>query len=441
MSTSESPAIEKIQSVRGMNDMLPDEAPLWRRLEEAVRSVMARYGYGEIRTPILERTALFARSLGAATDVVEKEMFSFTDRPDAAGGGEALCLRPENTAGVVRAALEHHLLRQGGARLFYYGPMFRHERPQRGRLRQFHQAGAEALGFAATPALDIEQILMTRAIWHELGLGNLALHVNCLGQPEERAQYREALVAYLQEHEAALDEDSRRRLTTNPLRILDSKNPQMQEVLAGAPLLSHFLQTDSQRFFLAMTDALEALRIHYVFNERLVRGLDYYNLGVFEWVSDELGAQSAVCGGGRYDGLAEQLGGENAAAVGWALGCERVLELLRQKTSAAPSACDAYAIILPHPHETAGYALALAAIEALRQQGVRVLMHPGPGSMKAQMRRADSSGANAALIFGGEELAQGGCSVKWLRNEGAAQEIVPLHEITKLVQPLLAPAA
>jgi len=375
---------------------------------------MARYGYQNIRTPLVEPTALFVRGLGEVTDIVEKEMYSFVD----AMNGDQLSLRPENTAGVVRAAIEHSLLHDGGKRLYYVGPMFRHERPQKGRYRQFHQIGAEALGFPG-PDVDAELILMCRALWRELGLvegRDLRLEINSLGQPHERRAHRAALVAHFEAHHDLLDEDSRRRLYTNPLRILDSKNPALQPLVEAAPKLIEYLGDESRAHFDGLRRVLDAAGLEYRVNPRLVRGMDYYNLTVFEWVTERLGAQGTVCGGGRYDPLIEQLGGKPAPAVGWALGIERLLLLLAEAGLApAVPAPRAYAV-LPSPTVLAQ---ALPVIEALRAAGVSVLMHAGGkdgfGSVKSQFRRADSSGAAWALVFGDEELARGEVALKPLR--------------------------
>ncbi|MCU0927635.1 MAG: histidine--tRNA ligase [Burkholderiaceae bacterium] len=406
--------MDKLQAVKGMNDILPPESARWEWLEGKLRGLMARYGYQNVRTPIVEPTALFVRGLGEVTDIVEKEMYSFVD----AMNGDQLSLRPENTAGVVRATIEHALLHEGGRRLYYMGPMFRHERPQKGRYRQFHQIGAEALGFAG-PDVDAELILMCRALWRELGLveaRDLRLEINSLGQPHERRAHRAALVAHFEAHHDLLDDDSRRRLHTNPLRILDSKNPALQPLIEAAPKLVDHLGDESRAHFDALRALLDAAGLEYRLNPRLVRGLDYYNLTVFEWVTERLGAQGTVCGGGRYDPLIEQLGGKPAPAVGWALGVERLLLLLAE-AGVAPAAVPprAFAVlgaadVLPR---------ALPAIEALRAAGVSVLMHAagkdGYGGMKAQFRRADASGAAWALIFGADELARGVVALKPLR--------------------------
>ena len=411
---------DTIQAVKGMNDILPPESATWDWFEGRVRSLMTRHGYVGVRTPIVEPTALFVRGLGEVTDIVEKEMYSFVDSMN----GDRLSLRPENTAGVVRAVTEHSLLRDGGKRLYYIGAMFRHERPQKGRYRQFHQVGAEALGFAG-PDVDAELILMCRMLWRELGLvegRDLRLELNSLGQPDERRAHREALIAHFEAHADVLDDDAKRRLHSNPLRILDTKNPAMQAVVEAAPQLMSFLGPDSLAHFNAVRAALDAVGLAYRINPRLVRGMDYYNLTVFEWVTDRLGSQGTVCGGGRYDTLIEQLGGKPAPAVGWGLGIERLLLLLKEAGIEAPTVTpDAYAVV-PSPE---AMPLALRTVDALRAAGVSVLMHAagrdGLGSMKSQFKRADASGARHALIFGDDEVARGEVAIKPLRDASAAQ--------------------
>lgn len=408
---------DKLTAVKGMNDILPPDSARWEWLEEKVRKLMVRYAYRNIRTPIVEPTPLFVRGLGEVTDIVEKEMYSFDDRLN----GEALTLRPENTAGVVRAVAEHSMLYDGGKRLYYMGPMFRHERPQRGRYRQFHQIGAEALGFPGAE-VDAELILLANALWKDLGLKNVRLELNSLGQPNERKQHRAALIAYLDSHADALDEDARRRLHSNPLRILDSKNPVMQPLLELAPKLMDFLGEASLQHFNSVRAMLDASGVTYQINPRLVRGMDYYNLTVFEFITDSLGSQGTICGGGRYDYLIEQIGGKSAPAVGWALGVERVLELLREQGDSVPLPVpDAYAVI-PDP---ASLPQVLPALEALRSAGICIQMHAGAnadglGSMKSQFKKADSSGARFALIFGAAELAEGCVAVKLLRGDKAS---------------------
>ena len=420
---------QKLSAVKGMNDILPAVVPRteklpsserWQWFESAVRKVLARYGYQYLLTPVVEPTALFVRGLGEVTDIVEKEMYSFTD----AMNGDQLTLRPEGTAGVVRAMIEHNALYNGPLRLWTAGPMFRHERPQKGRYRQFHQLDVEALGFAG-PDVDAEMILVARALWRELGLvegQHVRLEINSLGQSAERRAHRDALVRYFEDHADALDEDARRRLHSNPLRILDSKNPAMQALIEGAPQLMDFLGAESRAHFDAVRAALDAVGLAYRINPRLVRGMDYYNLTVFEWVTDQLGSQGTVCGGGRYDGLIAQLGGKSAPAVGFGLGIERLLLLAQELDLPMPSsAADAYAVVPP------GTPLApvVATLEALRAQGVRVIQHAGgadgAGSMKSQFKKADASGARHALVFGSEELARGQVLVKALRDGSGAQ--------------------
>ncbi len=415
---------EKLSAVKGMNDILPPESARWEWLEDKVRGLMARYGYRNIRTPIVEPTALFVRGLGEVTDIVEKEMYSFEDRLN----GEQLTLRPESTAGVVRAVAEHSMLYDGGKRLYYMGPMFRHERPQRGRYRQFHQIGAEALGFPG-PDVDAEIILLADALWKELGLANVRLEINSLGQPEERKQHRGELISYLEAHAGVLDEDAKRRLHTNPLRILDTKNPAMQALVEGAPKLIDFLGEASLAHFDGLKAMLEANGIAYRINPRLVRGMDYYNLSVFEFITESLGAQGTICAGGRYDYLIEEIGGKRAPAVGWALGVERVLELVREQGAATPPLMpDAYAVV----PDASALPRVLRTLQALRAAGVGVQMHAGSGegmgSMKSQFKKADGSGARYALIFGADELANDVVTVKALRDGTGAQVRRPLAD-------------
>ena len=402
---------EKLSAVKGMNDIAAPESAHWEWLEAKVRALMGRYGYRNIRTPIVEPTALFVRGLGEVTDIVEKEMYSFEDRLN----GEQLTLRPEGTAGVVRAVVESNMLYDGPRRLYYLGPMFRHERPQRGRYRQFHQIGAEALGFAG-PDVDAEQIAMACDLWAELGLRDIALEINSLGQPAERQQHRAALITYLEQHQDSLDEDARRRLHSNPLRILDTKNPALQQIVEGAPRLMDYLGAESLAHFDGLRALLDAQGIAYRINSRLVRGMDYYNLSVFEFVTTALGAQGTVCAGGRYDGLIAQVGGKPAPAVGWALGVERILELLKEQglLPAAPVP-DCYAVV----PQVGAMPQVMPVLRALRAAGVSVQMHAGGadghGSMKSQFKKADASGARHALIFGESELAAGQVAVKPLR--------------------------
>jgi histidyl-tRNA synthetase len=415
---------EKLSAVKGMNDVLPSDSHAWEWLESLVRDVMQRHGYRNIRTPIVEPTGLFVRGLGEVTDIVEKEMYSFTDRLN----GDSLTLRPEATAGVVRAVVEHNLLYDGGKRLYYMGPMFRHERPQKGRYRQFHQIGAEALGFGG-PEVDAEMILMAQQLWQALGLKDVRLEINSLGQPPERAQHRAALIAYFEAHLGELDDDAKRRLHSNPLRILDTKNPAMQSLVEGAPQLIDHLGSDSLRHFETVQSILEANAVAYRVNPRLVRGMDYYNLTVFEFITDRLGSQGTVCGGGRYDYLIEQIGGKPAPAVGWAMGVERVLELIKENaTCPQPPVPDVYAIV---PDATLLPPI-MALLQQLRRQGLSVQMHAatgeGMGSMKSQFKKADASGAMHALIFGADEWASGQVTLKSLRDGQGAQSRVNLGD-------------
>ncbi|MBK1613940.1 histidine--tRNA ligase [Rubrivivax gelatinosus] len=404
---------EKIVAVKGMNDILPPESARWEWFEDTVRALMRRYAYLNVRTPIVEHTPLFVRGLGEVTDIVEKEMYSFEDSMN----GDQLSLRPEGTAGVVRAIVEHSALYEGGKRLFYIGPMFRHEKPQRGRYRQFHQVGVEALGFGG-PDVDAEVILMCRALWKDLGLGEVRLDINSLGQPEERKAHRAALIAHFEQHAELLDEDARRRLHSNPLRILDTKNPNMQAMVEAAPQLIDYLGEASLKHFDALKAILDAAGQPYRVNPRLVRGMDYYNLTVFEWVTDKLGAQGTICGGGRYDGLVELIGGKPAPGIGWGMGIERVLDLVHQLGVAPPAPVpDAYAVV----PDAAALPQAVRVVEALRAAGVSVQLHAGGGSMKSQFKKADASQARYALIFGGDELARGEVAVKPLRDAAAAQ--------------------
>ena len=396
-----------IQAVRGMNDILPEQAPRWQQFEKIVRDWLAAYGYSEIRTPIIEQTSLFKRAIGEVTDIVEKEMYSFAD----ALNGEQLSLRPEGTAACVRAVVEHNLLYSSPQRLWYAGPMFRHERPQKGRYRQFHQVGVEALGYAE-PEMDAEHIIMTADLWRRLGLTNISLEINTLGDSAARARHRIRLVAYLQHHSERLDEDTKRRLHTNPLRILDSKNPAMQALIEAAPKLQDDLDQTALTHFEAVLTLLRAHHIEYRINPRLVRGLDYYNNTVFEWVSDQLGAQGTVCAGGRYDGLVEQIGGKPAPACGFAMGVERLLALLDLTGIALPeTSLDAYIV---HRGDLAtSYAWQIA--HHLRLAGLNIILHCGGGSFKAQMKKADASGAAFACIIGDEEATMAQISLKSLR--------------------------
>jgi histidyl-tRNA synthetase len=419
---------QTIQAVRGMNDILPDEAQLWERFEDVVRAWAKSYGYRNIRTPLLEHTALFRRAIGEATDIVEKEMYSFVDELN----GEHLTLRPEATASTVRAVIEHSLLYGGPQRLWYMGPMYRHERPQKGRYRQFHQVGMEALGFPG-PDVDAELILMCARLWGDLGLEGIRLHLNSLGSLEERLAHREALVAHLKRHEANLDADSRRRLVTNPLRVLDSKNPQMQAVIAGAPKLMDYLGDASLKHFDGVQQVLKDAGVPYAIDHRLVRGLDYYNLTVFEWASDRPGAQATVCGGGRYDGLFAQIGGKPSTAAGFAMGVERLIALMREDSSlAVPEGQEVY---LVHQGETAAR-FSFTVAERLRDHGFGVIHHCGGGSFKSQLKRADASGAQVAVIVGDDEASAREASVKPLR-EDHGQTRVSLERLPEVLTDLL----
>ncbi len=421
------PKATKLVGVKGMNDILPPDSARWEWLEGQVRQLMARYAYRNVRLPIVEPTALFVRGLGEVTDIVEKEMYSFEDRLN----GEQLTLRPEGTAGLVRAVVEHNLLYEGGKRLYYMGPMFRHERPQRGRYRQFHQIGAEVLGFGG-PEVDAELILLANDLWKQLGLKDVRLELNSLGQPEERRAHRAALIAHFEKHVDLLDEDGKRRLHSNPLRILDTKNPAMAPVVESAPQLLDFLGEASMAHFNAVKAILDANGVAYRINPRLVRGMDYYNLTVFEFITESLGAQGTICGGGRYDYLIEQVGGKSAPAVGWALGVERVLELVKEQGEALPALVpDVYAIV----PDAAALPVAMRTLQALRAHGVSAQMHAGTGegmgSMKSQFKKADASGAAHALIFGADELARGELTVKALRDGQGAQRAERLDTVAQ----------
>ena len=400
---------KRIAAIRGMNDVLPADIAAWHRLESVASEAMAVYGYSEIRLPVVEHTALFERSVGEVTDIVEKEMYTFTDR-----GGDSLTLRPEGTAGCVRAGISNALLHNQRQRLWYAGPMFRYERPQKGRYRQFYQIGAEAFGFEG-PWLDVELLLLSRRIFSQLGIRNLRLQINSLGSSETRRRYREALVNYFSSVQDQLDEESRRRLERNPMRILDSKNPEMAELIAGAPEVLSYLDEDSEAHFAGLRDGLEAVGIEFTVNSRLVRGLDYYTHTVFEWLTDELGSQGAVCAGGRYDGLVEELGGRATPAVGWSMGIERLVALM-QTPGRAPAAPAPHAFVV-----AVGQAAALEMLklgEMLRDglPGLRLSGQAGEGSLKSQLKGADRSAADVALIIGKDELAAGRVAYKPLRS-------------------------
>ncbi|HSP31262.1 MAG TPA: histidine--tRNA ligase [Halomonas sp.] len=426
-------AVKKIQAIRGMNDLLPSDSPRWQFFEAKVRQLMLRYGFNEIRTPIVEQTALFARSIGEVTDIVEKEMYTFDDR-----NSESLTLRPEGTASCVRAAMEHGLLYNQTQRLWYQGPMFRYERPQKGRYRQFHQIGVEAFGFDG-PDIDAEVILLSARLWQELGLmEHVTLELNSLGSSEARAAYRDTLVAYFEQHHDLLDEDSKRRLISNPLRILDSKNPAMAEMLDAAPQLMDHLDAESREHFEQLTAMLEAAGIPYVINPRLVRGLDYYGRTVFEWTTTALGSQGTVCAGGRYDGLVEQLGGKPTPAVGFAMGIERLillLETLELIPDDALGGCDVY--LLPMDDNATKAAITLA--EQLRGElpTLRLQLHCGGGSFKSRIKKADKSAAPMAILLGEDEIAKQSATLKFLRDD-REQQRVPLATLGRTLRELLA---
>jgi histidyl-tRNA synthetase len=419
-------ANRKLSAVRGMNDLLPGDSPVWEWFEARVADWVRSYGYRLIRTPLLEHTELFVRGIGEVTDIVEKEMYSFEDRLN----GENLTLRPEFTAGTVRAAVEHSLTYEGPKRVWSMGPVFRHERPQRGRYRQFHQVNVEALGFPG-PDIDAEHIVMLARLWKILGIGSVRLEINCLGQADERARHRADLISYFESHQDVLDDDARRRLHSNPLRILDSKNPALSGVVAQAPQITAYLGDSSRAHFEGLQGLLAAAGIGFAVNPRLVRGLDYYNLTVFEWITDALGAQGTICGGGRYDPLVERIGGRASPSCGFAIGVERVIELLKESGAADPDvAADVYVA-----HQGGATAVeAFIAAERLRDAGLDVMFHAGDGSLKSQMKKADASGAEYAVIVGEAELAERSAAVKTLRGPAGAagtgeQRIVPLDRL------------
>jgi histidyl-tRNA synthetase len=419
---------KQIQAIRGMNDCLPEQTPVWQMVEATLRRVVSSYGYSEIRMPVVEMTNLFQRAIGEVTDVVEKEMYTFNDR-----NGDSLTLRPEGTAGCVRACIEHGLVYNQERRLWYVGPMFRHERPQKGRYRQFHQFGVEVFGLTG-PDIDAELIMMTARLWRELGIAQFTtLQLNTLGSSVERAAYRDALVTFLEQHKESLDEESQRRMYSNPLRVLDTKNPQVQEILQHAPTMADYFGEETKAHFSGLKALLDAAGIAYQVNERLVRGLDYYNYTVFEWVTDSLGAQGTICGGGRYDGLVEQLGGQATPAIGFAMGLERLtlmLETLEQIRN-IPSTVDVYICMAGEGTLTAGLLLA----EKLRSERpqLRVMTHCGGGNFKKQMKRADKVEARIALILGETEVAEQKVTVKFLRDQVEQQTV----DVTALL-PILA---
>lgn len=414
------------KSLRGMHDILPPQSSEWQRLETAVRELMRSYDYAEMRTPLLEKTELFARGIGEATDIVEKEMYTFADR-----NGESVTLRPENTAGCVRAAMQSGMLGQGVQRIWYSGPMFRHERPQRGRYRQFHQIGAEVYG-AAGATIEAELICLSARLWRALGIENaVSLELNSLGTLEEREAYRDLLAAYFRDHFDLLDEDSVRRLERNPLRILDSKNPSMQGMIAGAPELLDSFGTESSDHFAALQSTLESVGIAFSLNRRLVRGLDYYSHTVFEWTTDRLGAQSAVCGGGRYDGLVTLLGGKASPAVGWAIGMERLLELVKEVCGSAAESVP-HAFLVASGGAAGQHAFALGETLRDRVPGLRLVNNAVGGSFKAQFKRADKSGAAIALVLAEQEVADGTVTLKPLRDGGEQQTLTLDQTIERL---------
>ncbi|WP_047048680.1 histidine--tRNA ligase [Vibrio mexicanus] len=415
-----------IQAIRGMNDCLPTQSPLWQKLENAVKQVVSAYGYNEVRMPIVEETNLFSRAVGEETDVVSKEMYTFEDR-----NGDSLTLRPEGTAGCVRACIQNSLINRDEQRLWYMGPMFRHERPQKGRYRQFHQCGVEVFGLNG-PDVDAELIMMTARLWRELGIDkHVRLELNSIGSLDDRASYRTALVAFLEQHIDVLDDDCKRRMHTNPLRVLDTKNPDVQAILGDAPRLSEYLGEESKAHFAGLCELLDAAGIEYTVNERLVRGLDYYNRTVFEWITESLGAQGTVCGGGRYDGLVEQLGGKDTPAVGFAMGLERLVLMLETlELTQVRRSVDVYMVTAGEGTMMAGMKLA----EQLREQvpGLRVMSHFGGGNFKKQFKRADKAGAAVALVLGENEVADGTVVLKDL--VGGTQDTVSQAEVSaKLV--------
>lgn len=416
--------VSSIKAVRGMNDILPDESYRWIHFEQTIHQWLAAYGYRNLRTPILEQTDLFVRSIGEVTDIVEKEMYTFIDHLN----NDSLTLRPEGTASCVRAVIEHNLLYGSPQRLYYFGPMFRHERPQKGRYRQFHQVGVEALGYEG-PDSDAELIIMCARLWKLLGISGLRLEIGTLGNSETRATHRMDLLKYLEQHRDKLDEDSLRRLYTNPLRILDSKNPALQEIINDAPKLIDYLDSESGAHFQQLQKTLREQDIAFTINLRLVRGLDYYNRTVFEWVSDQLGAQGTVCAGGRYDGLVEQVGGKPAPACGFAMGIERLLALMEQNDVVSPAAPDCYIV---HQSEDRG-AFAWKCAEFLRDNGFDIVLHCGGGSFKAQMKKADNSKARYALIIGDDEVQAKQITVKSLR-ESTEQVRLNLTDVMQLIQ-------
>lgn len=416
-----------IQSIRGMHDVLPDDSHRWQAFETIIRQLMATYGYKEIRMPLVESTDLFCRSIGEVTDIVEKEMYTFEDR-----NGDKLTLRPEGTASCVRAGIQHGLLYNQVQRLWYSGAMFRHERPQKGRYRQFHQFGVEAYGIN-TPDIDAELILIGARLWQQLGLKGIRLELNTLGSNQARTAYKQVLVDYLNQHKELLDEDSLRRLQSNPLRVLDSKNPAMKELLDNAPALFDHLDEESLLQFDKLKASLDATGVEYTINPRLVRGLDYYCKTVFEWVTDELGAQGTICAGGRYDGLVEQLGGKATPAIGFALGMERILSLLETQQEQKAATVDVYLVLLGEASELKGLQLAEAVRESSPE--LKMITHCGGGSMKSQLKKADKSGASIALILAEDELMNEQVTIKYLR-EKKDQKTIGFDQLTAFVATL-----
>lgn len=423
-----SKSVQKLRGLTGMKDILPGEGSQWEQLEQIVREWLAGYGYRNMRTPVLEFTQLFARGIGAVTDIVEKEMYSFTDSLN----GDKLTMRPEFTAGIVRATIEHNLLYDRPHRIYSIGPVFRHERPQRGRYRQFHQIDVEALGFSG-PDIDAEMIIMLARLWKILGLNDVRLEINSLGQSHERAAHREALIAYLEQHKDVLDEEAQRRMYTNPLRVLDTKNPAMQDMANHAPKLFDYLGEESLAHYQGVCERLDDAGISYTLNPRMVRGLDYYNLTVFEWVTDRLGAQGTVCGGGRYDGLIEVLGGKPAPAVGFAIGMERLLDLCSQdKEPVFIPECQIYMVYQGDTAQREAMKLA----EQMRDHGLKVIVHAGSSGFKSQFKRADASGAQVAVILGENEINTRQASVKWLRQDDIEQpqETIAFDQLATYLQ-------
>ncbi|EGQ8131204.1 histidine--tRNA ligase [Vibrio parahaemolyticus] len=418
-----------IQAIRGMNDCLPTQSPLWQKLESTVKNVISAYGYNEVRMPIVEETNLFSRAVGEETDVVSKEMYTFDDR-----NGDSLTLRPEGTAGCVRSCIQNSLINRDEQRLWYMGPMFRHERPQKGRYRQFHQCGVEVFGLNG-PDVDAELIMMTARLWRELGIDkHVRLELNSIGSQEDRADYRTALVAFLEQHIDVLDEDCKRRMHTNPLRVLDTKNPDIQAILGDAPRLSEYLGEESKAHFAGLCELLDAAGIEYTVNERLVRGLDYYNRTVFEWITESLGAQGTVCGGGRYDGLVEQLGGKPTPAVGFAMGLERLVLMLETlELTDVRRSVDVYVVTAGEGTMMAGMKLAEQLREAI--SGVRVMNHFGGGNFKKQFKRADKVGAVVALVLGENEVADNTVVLKDL--VGGEQETYNQAEVAEKIAALI----